>query len=94
MVAKSKHPIYKRWKSMKHRCNDKSKAKWYRDKGIKVCKSWEKYENFYKWAIENGFQKNLDLDRIDDTKGYCPSNCQFIPHRDNIRKIKRRLKFK
>ena len=94
MVAKSKHPIYKRWKSMKHRCNDKSKAKWYRDKGIKVCDEWLEYDNFYKWCIQNGFQKNLDLDRIDDTKGYCPSNCQFISHKENIRKIKRRYKFK
>ena len=94
MVAKSRHPIYKRWKSMKHRCKDPKKAKWYRDKGITVCQEWLEYDNFYKWAIENGFKQNLDLDRIDDTKGYCPSNCQFISHRDNIRKIKRRLKFK
>ena len=57
MVAKSKHPIYKRWKSMKHRCNDKSKAKWYKDKGITVCQEWLEYDNFYKWAIENGFKK-------------------------------------
>ena len=79
---------------MKHRCVDPSKSTWYRDKGIKVCKSLLKYENFYKWAVRNGFQQNLDLDKIDDTKGYCPSNCQVIPHRDNIRKFKRRNKFK
>ena len=53
---------------MKHRCNDKSKAKYYRDKGIKVCNEWLEYDNFYKWCIDNGFNKNLDLDIIDDTK--------------------------
>ena len=94
MVAKSRHPIYKRWKSMKHRCKDPKKAKWYRDKGITVCQEWLEYDNFYKWCIDNGFKKNLDLDRIDDTKGYCPNNCQFISHADNIRKIKRRIKLK
>ena len=34
----------------------------------------------------DGFQKNLDLDRIDDTKYYCPSNCQCIKHKENMRK--------
>ena len=71
---------------MKHRCNDKSKAKYYRDKGIQVCNEWLEYDNFYKWCIDNGLKKNLDLDRIDDTKNYCPSNCQFITHKENIRK--------
>ena len=85
MVGKSKHPMYKRWKTMKHRCVDKYKAKWCSDKCIKVCKSWLTYDNFYKLRIKNGFQSNLDPDRIDDTKGYCPSNCQFISPRDNIR---------
>jgi hypothetical protein len=82
------HPIYKRWCAMKGRCNSKSKAKWYRDKGIIVCDEWLYYENFYHWSLNNGFNEKLELDRIDENKNYCPENCQWITHRENILKIK------
>ena len=80
------HPIYKRWCAMKCRCNAKNKARWYGN--IEVCEEWKHYEKFYHWCMNNGFDKNLELDRIDETKGYSPNNCQFITHAENTKKIK------
>lgn len=45
--------------------------------GIKVCEEWHDREVFRKWCKDNGWNKNLRLNRIDGTKDYCPENCVF-----------------
>lgn len=64
---------------MMRRCyNEKSVAyKDYGAKGIKVCEEWHDREVFRKWCKDNGWNKNLRLNRIDGTKDYCPGNCVF-----------------
>lgn len=71
--------IHNRWKSMIQRCNNpKSKAyKNYGARGINICKEWLNFENFLKWSLENGYNDNLELDRIDNNKGYNPNNCRW-----------------
>ena len=71
-------------KSMIHRCeNPKDRSyKYYGGKGIKVCDEWTQ-DNiaFYDWALMNGYKLGLSIDRIDNSKNYCPSNCRFVtPH--------------
>lgn len=60
--------------------------RWYGAKGIKVCDEWLKDpSSFEKWALENGYQDNLSIDRKDETKDYCPENCWWIPLEENSR---------
>lgn len=72
--------IHHEWLSMRRRCAPNSvDSKNYYDRGISVCPEWERFEPFYQWAIENGYNDSLSLDRIDNNSGYCPENCQWIP---------------
>jgi hypothetical protein len=72
--------IYSTWKHMKERCqNPNSKDyKRYGGRGICVCPEWQHFEVFYEWAIKNGYQEKLSLDRIDNSKGYTPDNCRWV----------------
>ena len=68
--------------------NDKDKDyKYYGAKGIKICKEWlDNPTEFEKWALENGYQDNLTIDRKNSKQGYTPQNCQFISNKENSRK--------
>ena len=73
---------------MKGRCRNPNNDhfKWYGDKGVKVCDEWNKFENFRDWAISNGYESNLTIDRIDSNGDYKPDNCQWITRSENTRK--------
>lgn len=90
-----KHTIlYTRWSAMKRRCNPNStqyNTRFYRENNIKICDEWLNYDNFVKWALNNGYRDDLSLDRIDEKKDYCPENCQWISMKENV--TKRNLKY-
>ena len=72
--------LYQTWINMKKRCYDSRilKYKRYGARGVKFCDSWLKFENFVDWALENGYQNDLQIDRIDGDKDYCPENCRWV----------------
>lgn len=100
-IAPKKHgdaheKLYKLWQSVKNRCFiiNNASYKFYGAKGITMCQEWSNldngYNNFKKWAYENGYKIDLDekgrnklsLDRIDNSLGYFPSNCRWATSRE------------
>ena len=76
----SKTHIYRVWKNMMSRCYKPNNIAYkdYGGRGIEVCNDWHNLLKFLEWALENGYQKGLSIDRIDVNKGYCPENCVWI----------------
>ena len=72
--------VYKAWKRMLNRCYDPNNASYkYYSGRIEVCTEWRySFENFLRWSLGNGWQKNLSLDRIDNDGNYEPSNCRWV----------------
>ena len=79
--------IHNIWRSIHCRTKDYnkgSKRKSYFEKGIIVCDEWKSYTIFKIWALSNGFKEDLQLDRIDNSKGYNPNNCRFVTPTVNV----------
>lgn len=79
---------YNTWCHIRERCLDPNYPYWHRygGRGIKVCDEWrDSPEAFCKWAIENGWQPDLTIDRIDNNGNYEPSNCRFVTQAENNR---------
>ena len=71
---------------MVERCtrSDLRESRWYYNKGVRVCQEWlDSPCSFEKWALENGYEDGLTIDRLDETKDYCPENCHWISLSDN-----------
>lgn len=53
----------------------------YGGRGIKVCKRWHKFENFYADMGEPPTPKHT-LERKNNDKGYSPSNCKWATRKE------------
>lgn len=77
----SRHPLYNVWKKMKQRCSLKyaETYEYYAGRGISVCDEWVTNPlEFIRWALRNGWQKGLQIDRINNDGNYKPGNCRFV----------------
>ena len=56
----------------------------YRDRGITVCELWQKSPlAFGDWLFAHGWHRGLQIDRIDNNRGYCPENCRVVTPKEN-----------
>lgn len=90
-----KHPLFGIWQNIYTRCYNKniSAYKDYGGRGIIMCEEWKNdFKIFYDWAIKNGWQKGLEIDKDIRSKElgmeisiYSPETCQFVTSKINSR---------
>jgi hypothetical protein len=91
----SKERLYKIWFDMNRRCYKPNTFgyKHYGGRGITVCKQWSDFTSFKTWAIDAGYLPTLSIERLDVNKGYSPTNCKWIPRREQPKNTRRTIQY-
>lgn len=80
--------LRKIFEGMKIRCYNPNATgyKWYGAKGVKICDEWlNNPQLFNDWSIANGYVDGMSINRIEEDKDYCPSNCEWITLNNNAK---------
>lgn len=86
--GESKNHLYKTWYNMKARCQKPNDPRFYDygGRGIRVCEEWagrNSYTNFRDWALQNGYEPGLTLERRNNYRFYTPDNCMWVTAKVN-----------
>ncbi len=87
MKTEAEKKLQEVWYSMRYRCTHPNDAHWnrYGGRGITVCDEWSRSGAFIEWALANGYQEGLTLDRRDNDKGYSADNCRWVTRKEQQR---------
>lgn len=92
MSGKVKHglsytPEYRAWQTMRLRCIDPNNPAYpaYGGRGIVVCERWLNDPQAFVDDMGPKPTPSHEIDRIDNDKGYEPSNCRWVTRKENCR---------
>jgi len=79
--------LYVCWCRMRSRCRAQTDQSYerYGARGIAVCAGWEDFRVFERWALANGYDDRLSIDRVDNDGDYTPSNCRWATAKQQAR---------
>ncbi|QOY37065.1 hypothetical protein AWH56_005335 [Anaerobacillus isosaccharinicus] len=85
----AKERLYRIWTGMHRRCYDRNadNYKWYGGKGIFICEEWHNFLTFREWSLDNGYNDELTIDRIDSYKNYSPDNCRWQTQKKQMNNV-------
>lgn len=80
----SRTRLHQCWRDMKQRCrNPKNQFYYcYGGRGITYCNEWEEFIPFMRWALANGYDETLTLERINNDGNYEPNNCTWATQQE------------
>lgn len=78
--------LYHIWWNMIQRCENPNAISYYNygARGITVCEQWKDFHTFLK-DMKEKYEQGLQLDRIDNEKGYSPKNCRWVTPKENAK---------
>lgn len=76
---------YACWKALKNRCTNPKNNQWkdYGGRGITVSERWMDFINFFEDLGK--IPEGMEIDRIDNNKGYSKENCRYVSKKENSR---------
>lgn len=72
--------LYRIWTGIKTRCFNPNVKEFsrYGGRGITLCEEWKDFKVFHDWAVANGYQDDLSIDRQNLDGNYQPDNCKWV----------------
>lgn len=88
MSRKNNFKLYRVWDGIIQRCCNPKAGNYrnYGGRGICIYGAWkDSFSAFEEFCLANGWEYGLQVDRINNDKGYFPDNVRFVTRAKNLR---------